>query len=84
MSAPHWNLDTSLAVAAPMIEPVNAPIFEVNAPIFEAGANCISVYTDPAWRTSDGATGCGWIFQQKDGSTTQQDQSASTTHHHNR
>lgn len=65
-----------------MIEPVNAPIFEVNAPIFEAGANCISVYTDAAWRTSDGATGCGWIFQQKVDQLLSKDQSASTTHHH--
>ncbi|KAL0722310.1 hypothetical protein Bca4012_036909 [Brassica carinata] len=35
-------------------------------------ADCVTCYTDAAWRASDGATGCGWIFQRSGNQDTRQ------------
>ncbi|KAF3527380.1 hypothetical protein DY000_02036579 [Brassica cretica] len=67
-SAREWSLaqpSTSNAMSNTMPNPHAVPTVQ------PAGDNCISVFTDAAWRSSHGATGCGWMLQNLDLSVTQ-------------
>ena len=63
-SAREWWLAQPTAMKAPR-QP------NLIIPTLNAEANCVSVFTDAAWRASDGATGCGWIFKDSTRQSTQ-------------